>query len=220
MKKLTIVLLAIVLAACGAPPAAPTEQAVAPEPVVVTVVVEPTQVPAEPATAVPAEPATPVVVTVVVEPTQAPATAVPPTEAPTQSSDNTGDTTVMINNTLGKGVFTNMTVSDSHLTLRCSPREITFNITAPNSDIKDVMFYYRTADEKRQYPTEWRAFGKMVDNGGGNFTLTFSGEDVHPTMRLDGGWLDFQFVGLAKSGDVVDRSEKIESMVKYTFDCE
>lgn len=220
MKKITIVLLAIVLAACGAPPATPTEQAVAPEPVVVTVVVEPTQAPAEPTTAAHAEPATPVVVTVVVEPTQAPATAVPPTEAPAQSSDNTNDTTVALSEALGKGVFTNMTMSSSNLSLRCFPREITFNITAPNGDIKEVMFYYRMADNKRQYPSEWKAFGKMVDNGGGNFTLTFSGEDVHPNLRIDGGWLDFQFVGLAKSGDVVGRSEKIESMVKYTFDCE
>jgi len=220
MKKITIVLLAVVLAACGASPAAPTEQAVAPEPVVVTVVVEPTQAPAEPATAVPAEPATPVVVTVVVEPTQVPATAVPPTEAPVQSSDNTDGATVALSDSLGKGIFSNMTMSSSNLTLRCSPRDITFNITASNADVKDVIFYYRMADNKRQYPSEWKAFGKMVDNGGGNFTLTFSGEDVHPNIRIDGGWLDFQFVGLAKSGDVVDRSEKIESMVKYTFDCE
>ncbi|HSG44735.1 MAG TPA: hypothetical protein VLA72_16425, partial [Anaerolineales bacterium] len=70
MKKIIILLLAVVLTACGTP-AAPAEQAVAPEPVepvVVTVVVEPTAAPVEPAA-----PAEPVVVTVVVEPTSAPA---------------------------------------------------------------------------------------------------------------------------------------------------
>jgi len=220
MKKTFILLLAVVLVACGAPaPTAPAEQAAAPqpaEPVVVTVVVEPTQVPPEPEqpTAVPPEP---VVVTVVVEATQAPAAVAPPTEAPAQDPN---DTTVALDNAMGKGVFTNMTMSSSNLTLRCFPRDITFNITTPNSDIKDVMFYYRVVDERRLYPTECKAFGEMIANGGGNFTLTFSGEDVHPNLRIDGGWLDFQFVGLSKSGDAVDRSEKIESLIKYTFDCE
>jgi hypothetical protein len=49
--------------------------------------------------------------------------------------------------------------------------------------------------------------------------LSFKGEDVHPNLRIDGSWFDFQFVGLSKSGDVLDRSDKITEMVKYTFDC-
>jgi len=209
MKKLAIVLFAVVLAACGAPAAAPTEQAVAPEPLVVTVLVEPTQVPP---TAAPAEP---VVVTVVVEATQAPAAAAPPTEAPAADPN----AAIPLDNALGKGVFTNMTMSTSNFTLRCAPRDITFNITTSNTAIDDVIFYYRVADLARLYPSEWKAFGSMTKNGGGNFTLTFTGEDVHPNLRVDGSYVDFQFVGLAKSGDVVDRSEKIESLVKYTFDC-
>jgi len=219
MKKLAIVLLAVVLAACSTP-AAPTEQAVAPapaEPVVVTVVVEPTLAPVEPA---PVEPivvtSEPIVVTVVVEATQAPAQVAPPTEAPAQPAT---DGSIALDNALGKGVFTNMTISSSNFTLRCSPRDITFNITTANTDIKDVVFYYRTADLKRLYPSEWKPFGNMVNNGGGNFTLVFSGEDVNPNMRIDGSYFDFQFVGLAKSGNVVDRSQKIESLVQYTFDC-
>ncbi|HKI52817.1 MAG TPA: hypothetical protein VJ987_01735 [Anaerolineales bacterium] len=214
MKKIAILFLAVALAACGAP-AAPTEQAVAPEPaepVVVTVVVEPTQAPAEPATAVPAEP---VVVTVVVEATQVPAAVAPPTEAPAAGAD----APIALDNALGKGVFTNMTMSSDNVTLRCFPRDITFNITTSNNAIVDALFYYRIADIDRLYPSEWKNFGKMTANGGGNFTLAFKGEDVNPDVRIDGGWLDFQFVGLAKSGDVVDRSQKIESLVKYTFDC-
>jgi len=220
MKKLAIVLLAIVLAACSTP-ATPVEQPVAPapaEPVVVTVVVEPTQAPVEPA---PVEPivvtSEPIVVTVVMEATQVPAVqAAPPTEAPAQPAT---DGSIALDNALGKGVFTNMTMSSSNFTLRCSPRDITFNVTTANTDIKDVVFYYRTSDLKRLYPSEWKPFGNMVNNGGGNFTLVFSGEDVNPNMRIDGSYFDFQFVGLAKSGNVVDRSQKIESLVQYTFDC-
>jgi hypothetical protein len=159
----------------------------------------------------------PIVVTVVVEATQAPAQVAPPTEAPAQPA--VADGTIALDNTLGKGVFTNMTMSSSNFTLRCSPRDITFNVTTANTDIKDVVFYYRTADLKRLYPSEWRPFGNMVANGNGSFTLVFSGEDVNPNMRIDGSYFDFQFVGLAKSGNVVDRSQKIESLVQYTFDC-
>lgn len=216
MKKFTILLLAVVLAACGAPaPAAPAEQAVAPapaEPIVITVVVEPTQAPAEPVA-----PAEPIVVTVVVEPTQAPVEPVALAQAPAEPAAEDG--TVALDNALGNGVFVNMTMSSSAFTLRCFPRDITFDVTTSNIDIKDVVFYYRTADLKRLYPSEWRAFGNMSANGNGNFTLTFSGEDIHPNLRIDGSYFDFQFVGLAKSGDVVDRSQKIESLVQFTYDC-
>jgi len=212
MKKFAILLLAVVLAACGTP-AAPTEQAVAPapaEPVVVTVVVEATQAPAE------AAPAEPVVVTVVVEATQAPAEVVAPTAAPVEAAT---DGSVALDNALGRGVFTNMTMSSDSFTLRCAPRDITFNVTTPDAKIDDVVFYYRVVDLERLYPSEWKAFGSMVKNGTGNFTLTFKGEDIHPNLRIDGSYFEFQFVGLAKSGDVIDRSDKFESLVKYTFDC-
>jgi hypothetical protein len=212
MKKLAILLLVVVLAACSTPAPAPTEAVapVAPQPVVVTVVVEPTQAPVQPT----AEPPQPVVVTVVVEATQAPAQPAVEPAAPAAGG------AIALDDNLGRGVFNKMTMSSSNLTLRCNPRDITFNITTPNGSIKDVMFYYRTADIDRLYPGEWKAFGEMTNNGDGNFTLTFKGEDVNPDLRIDGSWLDFQFVGLAKSGDVVDRSDKFQSLVKYTFDCE
>ena len=218
MKKIVILLLAVILAACSTP-AAPTEQPVAavvepsatPVVVVQTVIVEATQAPTDvPApTAVPPT-AEPVVVTVVVQPTQAPA------QQPAQPS---GDAPITLDNSLGKGVFANMTMSSNAFTLRCAPRDITFNITTTNPDIVDAVFYYRVVDNKRLYPSEWKAFGNMVANGSGYFTLTFKGEDIHPDIRQDNSWFDFQFVGLAKSGDVIDRTEKIEQLVKYTFDC-
>ena len=218
MKKIVILLLAVMLAACSAP-AAPTQAPVAaviepsatPVVIVQTVVVEATQAPTEvpPPTVVPPTVA-PVVVNVVVD---------QPTQVPAQPTQASGDAPIALDDTLGKGVFTNMTMSSNTLTLRCSPRDITFNITTPNIDIKDVVFYYRIVDIKRDYPREWRAFGKMDANGNSNFTLTFKGEDVRAEDRLDGSWFEFQFVGLAKSGNVVDQSQKIEELVKYTFDC-
>ena len=64
-----------------------------------------------------------------------------------------------------------------------------------------------------------KAFGKMVANGNGNFTLTFTGENVSPDYRLDGSLFDFQFVGLNKGGARVDSSQIIKDLVKYTLDC-
>jgi len=226
MKKLAILLLAVIVTACAAP-AAPTQEAVAPTvveptatPVVVvqTVVVEATQAPTDvpPPTAVPPTEvpptAAPVVVTVVVQPTDAPAVA---------AANPTSDGSVAIDAAFGQGVFTNMTMSSANLTLRCSPRDVTFNVTTPNIDIVDVQFYYRVVDLKRLYPSAWKVVGKFTNNGNGNFTFVFKGEDVHSDIRIDGSFIDFQFVGLSKSGQVVSngRSDKIESLLKYTFDC-
>lgn len=221
MKKLIIILLAVVLTACTSP--VPTEQPVAapieptqtPVVIVQTVVVEATQAPTDVPLPTEVPPtAAPVVVTVVVEPTQAPvqqqAVAAPTTDP---------NAPIALDTVLGKGVFTNMTMTSSNLTLRCAPRDITFNVTTANNAIADVLFFYRITDLNRQYPKEYKNFGKMTSKGGGNFTLVFSGENVHPDVRIDNSWLDFQFVGLAKDGNVVDRSQTLESLVKYTFDC-
>ncbi|MEW6287885.1 MAG: hypothetical protein AB1509_16865 [Chloroflexota bacterium] len=221
MKRVVFLLLVAVLAltACASPVPTEPPAAASPEPsptpvvVIQTVLVEPTQPPPTevPPTPVPPTPQ-PIVVTVVVEPTQAPA-AQP--AAPTAAAN----APITLDPALGKGVFTNMTISSANLTLRCAPREVVFNITTSNPDIVDVLFFYRIMDLKRLYQKDYKNFGKMTANGNGNFTLVFKGEDVHPNLRIDGSWLDFQFVGLAKSGNVVDRSQTIESQIKYTFDC-
>lgn len=222
MKRIIFFLLAsvVVLSACASPvpteppAAAPPEPSPTPVVIIQTVVVEPTQPPAEalPPTPVPPTPQ-PIVVTVVVEPTQAPAAQQP--FAPTADPN----APITLDPALGKGVFTNMTISSANLTLRCTPREVVFNITTPDTDIVDVLFFYRIMDLKRLYQKDYKNFGKMTANGNGNFTLVFKGENVHPDLRIDGSWLDFQFVGLAKSGNVVGRSEPIQSQIKYTFDC-
>jgi len=222
MRKFFILFVVLALAACGAP-AAPTEQAVAapPEPtqtpvvVVQTVVVEPTQAPAEPA------PAEPVVITVVVEPTQAPAVVVAPTEAPAQAPATDSGAPIALDNVLGAGVFINMTMSGNAFTFRCFPRDITFNITANDTAIKKALFYYRMVDRPDAlYPSEWKNAGEMDDNGGGNFSIVFSGDDVDSSLRLDDAWMDFQFIGLNKGGGVVDRTQKIEKLVTFMKDCE
>jgi len=231
MKKLAILLLAVILAACSsAPTTAPTEPPAptviqpSPTPVVIvqTVVVEATQAPtlvpsptAEPPTAVPASP-TAVVVTVVVEATQ-PAPAV---QAPTTAPVNTGGGLINVEENLGAGWFTNMTFTKDILSLRCQlNKEITFSVKPLDANIAAVDFYYRIVDRSTGTAFDWQNAGRMPPDANGNFVLVFSGEDVNANFRKPNAWLDFQFVGLSRSGGVVGRSEKIEQRVNYTFDC-
>ena len=225
MKKFVIVLLAVILAACSsAPTAVPTEPPAptvvesSPTPVVVvqTVVVEATQAPTEvPPTEVPPTqvPPTPVVVTVVVEASQQ---AVAPTTAPV----NSGNGLITIDNNLGAGWFSDITLTKNILSLRCQlNHEITFSVKPLDANITEVNFYYRIQDRATGSVFDWQNAGRMFPDTNGNFTLAFKGEDVGANFRKPNAWLDFQFVGLSRSGGVVGRSEKIEQQVSYTFDC-
>ncbi len=49
--------------------------------------------------------------------------------------------------------------------------------------------------------------------------MVFSGEDVHPDLRLELGWFEFQFIGLNKGGAAVDRTQQIEKLVTYRIHC-
>jgi hypothetical protein len=231
MKKIAILLLAVILAACSsAPTAAPTEPPAptviepsqTPVVIVQTVVVEATQPPtlvpsptAEPSTAVPASP-TAVVVTVVVEATQ----PAPAAQAPTTAPVDTSGGVITVDQNLGAGWFTNMTFTKDILSLRCQlNKEITFSVKPLDANIADVNFYYRIVDRSTGAAFDWQNAGRMPSDANGNFVLAFSGDDVNANFRKSNAWLDFQFVGLSRSGGVVGRSEKIEQKVTYTLDC-
>jgi len=231
MKKLAILLLAVILAACSsAPTAAPTEPPAptvieptqTPVVIVQTVVVEatlpPTLVPsptAELPTAAPASP-TAVVVTVVVEATQPAPAAQAPTTAPVGSSSGV----ITVDQNLGAGWFTNMTFTKDILSLRCQlNKEITFSVKPLDANISEVNFYYRIVDRSTGAAFDWQNAGRMPSDPNGNFVLAFSGDDVNANFRKANAWLDFQFIGLSSSGGVVGRSEKIEQKVSYTLDC-
>lgn len=216
MKKFLLLFLAVILTACGTAPTAVTEQPVAPSPepsatpmvIVETVIV--TVIPTEAPTEVPAPSATPPP-----PPTEAPL----PTQAPALVADTSGGP-IVLDNALGKGIFVNLTMSSNSLTLRCAPREITFTATAYDPlTVVDADFYYRIVDLKRLYPSEWVRVGKMKGDGKGNFSIVFSGESVQPSLRLNDSFVDFQIIGLNKGGGRVDATQKIEGMIRYTFDC-
>ena len=216
MKRLSLVLLAVLLAACTVAPTQAPVEPVAQEPLVVTVVVQPTQAPPQ---------QEPIVVTVVVPASPVPAqpTAVPPpTQAPAAappSTDTTGGL-IVLDELLGKGVFSNITLTDDEFSLQCTPREITLTATAALAEIKQAELFYRMVDQPRAlYYSEWRSAGKLRDDGNGVYSMVITGETVHPDLRLDVGWFEFQLVGLTSIGTPVDRTQKIEQFVTYRIQC-
>ncbi|MCC6301122.1 MAG: hypothetical protein IT314_17670 [Anaerolineales bacterium] len=216
MKKLLFLTLALTLAlgACTAAPTPLAVQPTAPEPVVVTVVVEPTQAPQQ---------QQPIVVTVVVPASPAPEqpTAVPPpTEAPAATDATTSGAPVVLDDLLGKGVFKNITLSGNEFSLRCVTRELTITATAALIDIREAELFYRVRDyPKALYDSPWKSAGKMKETSDGVFSIVMTGEMVNPDVRQDPGWFDIQIVGLNKGGGVVDRTQKIEQLVVYRINC-
>ncbi len=234
MKRILIIFLALLLAACSTPAATPTQQQqvaapVEPSQTAVVVVITATSAPSEIPSQTPLPTYTPLppLPTYTPLPTQEPAQPAQPQQpapteavvvaAPTQAPADTG--LIKLDDLLGKGVFNNMTMTGNVLTLRCSPREMTFTVTALLEGTRDVLFYYRTTDLKRLYPGAFVNGGKMVAMGNNVYQRVFKGEDVQPNSRLDEGFLDFQFIALNKAGTVIDRSQKFEQLIKYYIDC-
>jgi hypothetical protein len=218
MKRIFIFLLALALAACGAPPAteaptaAPAQPSSTPVVIVETVVVTviPTQAPTELPSATPLPPPTEV------PPTQAPTQPA----APTAAAADTGGGLITVDDTLGAGWFTSMTRTASAFSLRCQlSKEITFSVKPIDPNITEVNFYYRIEDRATGAVFDWQNAGRMLPDASDNFVLVFSGENVNANFRKANAWFDYQFIGVSRSGGVVGRSEKIVQQVSYTLDC-
>jgi hypothetical protein len=212
MRKRIVFLLALLLTACGvAPTPAPTPlpppTAAPPEVVVVTVVV-----PATPMPQPTQEPPTPVPQVIVV-------TATPEAPQPAAPAAPAGGL-ITIPDDLGGGFFKNITISGDTIKLRCEPSSITFTATALSPYIVSVELWYRMQDQQGTYITEWKNRGAMQTDNNGNYTLTFQVLDIHPDLRYyEKAWMDFEFIGYNKQGDVVGRSQKIVKQITYFKEC-
>jgi len=220
MKKVIVLSLifAVTLAACDAlysPTQAP--------------VVEPTAVP-------PTAEVVVVTVEVPVLPSEAPPTPIPsvtplppPTDAPTQEAAasteppapavQSASGPINVDASMSGGVFENISASGDKFSLRCSPKEITFDVTSTDVYITQVDLYYRIRDKHSNFIPSWAYAATLETDGGNHFWLTYSGESVKPDNRKEQGWFDFQFVGINRYGDVVGRTEHIEGLVTYMIDC-
>ena len=219
MKQLAVLILALALVACAAPPApteAPTEEVIQPtqtpivvvETVVVTVI--PTDIPTDVPTDVPS-------VTPLPPPTEVPATQPP---APVDSPAQADNSLLSVDNAMGGGWFSDMSLTGSTLSLRCQLyKQLTFSVKPMDANITQVDFYYRIQDKATGAVFDWQGPRRMLVDSNGRFILAFSGEDVNANFRKPNAWFDFQFVGLSRSGGRIGNSEKIVQQVNYTFDC-
>ena len=224
MRKLLILSLAIVLAACGVVQPVQQEQ---PTPVIATVlvtVIPPTDVPPPTALPLPTEVPTEVPTlepTATLEPTLPPEPTATTETTTSSTSGGSGLTTVNVDNGLGKGAFTNITFSSDLLTLNCTPRSFEITMDAGLPDIVRAEMYYRIVDQPSAlYPSEWYLVGNLGTDGKGKFFTTFEALTINPNYRgLDKAWIDFQFIGINKGGGVVERTQKIERLVVYSKEC-
>jgi hypothetical protein len=220
MKKFFVLtmIFALALTACDAMTAqteAPVVQptAVPPTAEVVVVTVEvPVEPTAAPPTPVPADTQAPQP-TPTVAPTQEAAAPTEPAAAPAAGAVN-------VDASLLGGVFSNISASGDKFSLRCNPKEISFDVTASDVYITQVDLFYRIRDKHSEFIPGWSYAATMETDGGDHFWLTYSGESVTPDNRKAQGWFDFQVVGINNYGDVVGRTEHIEGLVTYTNDCQ
>jgi len=209
MKKLLFLVLIFALTACGAAPAAPAAQPPAPTqpPVVVevTVVVPATEAPA------------------VAAPTEAPAATEVPPAAPTEAPAAVENTpTATLPPAVGADLLVNITRDGDHFSLKCAPSQIIFTATSASPYVVDVEIWYRMVDKLTGMSSQWYAGCKMENDGKGNFTRAFSALDINTDVRArENGWFEYQFIALAKDGNVVWRSDKATyaQQITYTKDC-
>jgi hypothetical protein len=229
MKRILIIFLALILAACGTTPAAPTQQAVIapPEPsqtavvVVITATSAPTDVPTlaplPTYTALPTYTPPPAPTEAPAQQPQQPAPTEAVAAAPTQAAASGGP--IAVDDALGKGWFVNMTRDRNDFSLRCQlNKTITFSVKVTSDDIKSVDLWYRFEDRATGAVFEWTNLGKMVPDLNGSYSITVSGEQTNPNFRKPNSYFDYQFVAYNPTG-VIGRSEKIERQVTFTFDC-
>ncbi len=217
MKNFLIVFLACTLAGCSAlapmppqpTPIPPTAQVVVQT---VMVMITPTPLPPTPIPSVTLAPtSTPL-------PTDTPVSAPTSAVLPTVASTTPGGP-LTLPNTSGGGVFINIGVSGDYFSLRCYPKELTFNVTAADIHIVSVEFYYRIHDKASTDISDWINGGLMESDKQGNFSFVLKAEAINPDWRRTQTSYDFQFVGVNKTGDVVGRTERIIGLINYSNDC-
>lgn len=223
MRKIVFISLALMLAACGVVQPVQQEQAT---PIIATVlvtVIAPTEV--VPPTAIPLPTQAPTdIPTLAPTETLAPTatTAATNTAAPASAGVQSSDLTpVFVDNTLGKGVFANITFSSDLITLNCYPREFEITMTALHPDVTRAEMYYRVLEAPSFFRySDWFLVGNLNSDGKGSFYTTFKATDISPDWRsLDQAVIEFQFVGVNKGGGTVDRTQKIERLVSYYKEC-
>jgi hypothetical protein len=231
MKRVLVILLAFALTGCGAispfitqPTAAATNPPqVVYQTVVVTVLVtspaSETPVPTATWTPIPSFTPQPTMPTstlgLVATATSGSAqfTATPSALAPS------GSATATLPANAGGTIFADLTRSSDRLSYSCSPSTITFGLSATDPNVYEVDLFYRLEYQNSSLTTNWVDVGKMVSDGAGHFTFDFKASMIPSDLRTRAAWLDYQFVGLNRSFEVIGRSARILQQVTFSPSC-
>ncbi len=224
MKQLLVVALAFALTGCSAispftTQATPTVGATStPQIIIQTVIV--TVLVTAPATETPIPTATwTPIPTFTPQPTSLTGTPGTGTPLATGTPAVGGSATATLPTNAGGGLFSNLTRSGDHLYYSCQPNIITFGLTATDPNVHGVDLFYRLEYQNSSLTTGWVDVGSMRSDNSGNFTFDFKASMIPSDLRTRTAWVDYQFVGLNRSLQVVGRSALILQQVTFTPTC-
>ena len=226
MKQILIIALAFLLAGCSAiapftTQATPTAGATStPQVVIQTVIV--TVFVTAPATERPIPTATwTPIPTFTSQPTSLTATAgTPGTGTPLATATaGSGSATATLPTNAGGDLFSNLTRSGEHLSANCLPNDVTFGLSATNPSVFEVDLFYRLEYQNSSLTTHWVDVGKMASDNNGNFTFDFKASMIPSDLRTRAAWVDYQFIGLNRSLQVIGRSALILKQITFTPNC-
>ena len=83
----------------------------------------------------------------------------------------------------------------------------------------EVDLFYRLAYQNSSLTTNWVDVGKMVSDGAGHFTFDFKAGMIPSDLRSQTAWVDYQFIGLNRSLQVIGRSARISQQVTFKPNC-
>ncbi len=221
MKQLLVISLAFALTGCAAiapfttqtvPTAGPTSTPqIVIQTVIVTVLVTApaTETPVPTATWTPIPSFTP-------QPTSL--TGTPGTSTPGTPTAG-GSATATLPANAGGVLFDNLTRSSDHLYYSCQPSTITFGLKATDPNVSEVDLFYRLEVQNSSLVTDWVDVGPMSSDNSGNFTFDFKASMIPSDLRTRPAWVDYQFVGLNRSLQVIGRSARILQQVTFTPNC-
>ena len=240
MKHILVIVLAFALAACGAispfttqPTALPagTPQVIFQTVVVTVLVTSPateTSIPTSTWTPIPTftpQPTTPTgtLGTSSPLPTGTPGsvqfTATPQRTATSSALPPSGGATATLPANAGGTLFADLTRSGDRLYYYCQPSTITFGLSATDPNVYEVDLFYRLAYQNSSLTTNWVDVGKMVSDGAGHFTFDFKAGMIPSDLRSQTAWVDYQFIGLNRSLQVIGRSARISQQVTFKPNC-
>jgi hypothetical protein len=117
-------------------------------------------------------------------------------------------------------LFSKISHSTSVLHQKCDPLEIIFGVTAKNPEVAGVVFFFRLKDKATGLVNEWSGGGELRAVGNSMFEFNFRASAIPNGARYyQDAWVQYQFMGIDKSGQSLGRTQIFSQEITYTPDC-